>query len=103
MYSDVPIPTATISFRQSFMKSTNQHGCFALCWSPAYLATTFDANAISTNSSIPFLQPYSYHWTNIAFNNHPDLRCNQPSNAFEPIYNEYMPSVDLQKYRLVSA
>lgn len=45
MYSDVPVPTATISFRQSYQLSTNANGCFGLIWSPNFLATTFDSAA----------------------------------------------------------
>jgi hypothetical protein len=103
MYSDIPLPTASIGFKVVKQFSTSMHGTFALTWSPNMFATDMGlVRAIPTKPGNQFTDPNDFAYSNITYNNDDDLTGLGANENFNYVPT-YVPSVDVQKYRLVSA
>jgi len=92
MYSDVPIPTASMGFHEQYNFSTNANGCFLLSWTPNFLVSQpyLTANGLTQYSCLTFNNSASLTGSAVAAGNVYTL-------------GAYIPNVDFQKYRLVSA
>lgn len=92
LYSDVPIPTASMGFHEQYQFTTSTQGTFLLAWKPNFLVNQayLTANGLTT-------------WSNITMNIAAGLTGNVgvAGNFFVP--RNYTPNIDLQRYRLVSA
>lgn len=92
LYSDVPIPTASIGFHQQTQFTTSSNGTFLLSWRPNFIMTAADLSALSAND-----------YSQITYNNSAALTGNTSvaGNAFVP--GSVAPAILIQRYRLVSA
>jgi hypothetical protein len=100
LYSDVPIPTSSIGFRQVYQLSTSDLGTFALTWTPNFLATQ---ESLATALPIPdgTYDFVDFACSNFTYaNNSFDGTTNNAQFKYKPMY---VPNIGLQKYRLVSA
>lgn len=100
MYSDVPVPTSSIGVRMMYQIRTSQVGTFLLSWSPNFLATNQDIEARFGEMPTPGSSAYS---TIIVCtdNNMTRTIASEANSQFQ--FPCFIPSVMLQKYRLVSA
>lgn len=100
MYSDVPVPTSSIGIRSMYQIKTSKNGTFLLSWSPNFLATNQDIEA--RFGEVPQVQSSAYSNIIVCTND------NMTGETASEAYSQYqlpcfIPSVMLQKYRLVSA
>lgn len=105
LYSDVPLPTATVGFRVVKQFATSNRGTFCLTWSPNFFST--DTGLVAAIGPKPSTiqigrDPTDFAYSNLTFNNEADLHGNQPNNNFFFVPT-YVSNVDIEKYRLVSA
>lgn len=99
MYSDVPIPTSSIGIRMMYQIRTSAVGTFLLSWSPNFLATNQDIEA-RFDSYTAKTSAYS----NIIVSTDDNMNGGTASNEYSQFhFPSFIPSVMLQKYRLVSA
>lgn len=100
LYSDVPIPTSSIGVRSMYQLQTSENGTICIQWSPNFLATEADIAARFEGAGT---DPTSTAYSNIMYINHTSLdgTAETPHQWFG--LPSYIPSVMLQKYRLVSA
>lgn len=101
MYSDVPVPTSSIGIRSMYQISTSAKGTFMLTWSPNFLGIDSDIKR-----SIPEagLNAKTTAYTNLVYTDDHDLTGTTELNTISYLgLAGFMPSVNLQKYRLVSA
>lgn len=100
LYSDVPLPTNTAGIRETFYITPNENGCFSLAWSPAYFATQLQAERIySANNALLSNFEYSHTYVNTS----PQLDGSIPDQGTWTPLSSYVPTIDITKYRLVSA
>lgn len=100
MYSDVPVPTSSIGIRSMYQIRTSTVGTFLLSWSPNFLATNQDIE--SRFGDIP--SPGSSAYSNIIVCTDNNMTGATASEAYSQYQLPcFIPSVMLQKYRLVSA
>jgi replicative DNA helicase len=90
--SDIPIPTAAIGFHEQYQLSTSSLGTFLLSWRPNYFTCVPALNGISCNDL-----------SKITFNNSSSLTGTSATIGNNFISGSYIPNVDIQRYRLVSA
>jgi len=90
--SDLPIPTSSIGFHEQYQLSTGSAGTFLLSWRPNFLGTTVSLTNISCND-----------FSRLTFNNSSLLTGLTLTTGNSFISGTYIPAVDLQRYRLVSA
>lgn len=99
MYSDVPIPTSSIGIRMMYQIRTSAVGTFLLSWSPNFLATNQDIEA-----RFDTFTAKSSAYSNIIVSNDDNMNGGAASEDFTQYHlPSFIPSVMLQKYRLVSA
>lgn len=91
LFSDMPIPSASIGYRDQYQLATSSQGTFLLSWRPSFLASSGYLGTTFTASS------------KITFNNSSTLTGSTgvAGNVF--LSGEYVPNVGIQRYRLVSA
>jgi hypothetical protein len=94
----LPIPSSTVAFRNNINISTDAAGDFFLAWNPNFLINSKVLNSIlitGKNESGSSIQASPNCFSNI---------CTKDT-AYQSLkfYPSYVPSVDLSKYRLVSA
>lgn len=92
LYSDVPIPTASMGHHEQYEFNTNSSGNFLLSWRPCFLVTAPDLTSVSATD-----------YSHLTFNNSAGLSgsVGTSGNFFVP--GSYAPAVNIQRYRLVSA
>lgn len=103
MYSDVPVPTSSIGIRSMYQISTSSKGTFMLTWSPNFLAIDGE---IRRGINIADNKGYTTAYSNLVFTNDHDITGTSEVSNNNVTYTAlpgFMPSVILQKYRLVSA
>lgn len=100
LYSDVPIPTSSIGIRSMYQLQTSDQGTICLQWSPNFLGTETDiAGRFEGAGGDPVTLAYS----NLLYINHTSLTGSVETKHQWLGLPGYIPSVMLQKYRLVSA
>lgn len=100
LYSDVPLPTNSAGIRETFYVTPNANGCFALAWAPAYFATRLQAARIYQ----PFDQDISnFEYSHTYVNTSAQLDGQAPDQGHWTPMPSYVPTIDINKYRLVSA
>lgn len=100
LYSDVPLPTNTAGIRETFYITPNANGCFSLAWSPAYFATQLQAERIYSAQNA-LLSNFEYSHTYVNTSTQLD-GSTQDQGTWTPL-SSYVPTIDINKYRLVSA
>lgn len=90
--SDLPLPTASIGFHEQYQFTTSSVGTFLMSWRPNFLATVPALGVISSNA-----------YSKLTFNNSASLNGNTSVTGNFFVNGAYVPNVDLQRYRLVSA
>jgi hypothetical protein len=94
MYSDVPIPTASVGWHEQYNFSTSLNGTFLLSFLPSYFC---DQDFLSSNTGGPYTG-----WSRLTYNSAAGLTGNAvvAGNAF--VASSYTPNIATQRYRLVS-
>jgi hypothetical protein len=92
LYSDLPIPTASVGWHEQYNLSTSTNGTFLLNWSPGFFVTQdyLDVNTLTGYSGI-------------SYNNSAGLTGNVGVAGNSFVAAGYTPNAAIQKYRLVSA
>lgn len=102
LYSDVPVPTSSIGIRTMYQLETSQNGTFLLSWSPNFIGTEQDIGARFANQS-KYSDISEVAYSNILFCNSEGLNGTTTQITRNQALPGFIPSVMLQKYRLVSA
>lgn len=94
----LPIPSSTVAFRNNINISTDQAGDFFLAWNPNFLINNKVLESIritgkGTDGANTILSPNCFS----------NICTKDTTNNSLKFYPSYVPSVDLSKYRLVSA
>lgn len=90
LYNDVPIPTSTVSYCETYQFTTSSLGTFLLSWRPDYLmSSTYSAGIVD--------------YSKITYNNSSSLNGTSSTSGNNFISGHYIPTVAYQRYRLVSA
>jgi hypothetical protein len=94
LYSDVPIPTASIGHHEQYEFTTNSSGNFLLSWRPSFLMTATDLINAGTGAT---------DYSHITFNNNVTLNGTASTAGNTFVAGSYAPAILIQRYRLVSA
>lgn len=90
--SELPLPTSCVGFHENYQLSTSNVGTFLLTWRPNFFTT------------LPTLQTSGYStYSKITYNNSSGLVGNTTTSGNNFIDGAYVPAVNIQRYRLVSA
>lgn len=92
LYSDIPIPTASVGWHEQYQFTTSSLGTFLLAWKPNFLLDQ------------PTMSYYAQTgWSHLNYNNSASLTglTSVAGNNFVP--SGYTPNISLQRYRMVSA
>jgi len=92
LYSDVPIPTASIGFHEQYQFTTSALGTFLMAWKPNFLMTADDLASISATE-----------YSHLTFNRAANLTGTASNSTNSFVAGSFAPNVAIQRYRLVSA
>jgi len=92
LYSDVPIPTASIGWHEQYQLTTSSVGTFLLAWRPTFMANQQSLTALGSNA-----------YSHLTFNNSSTLNGNTVVAGNNFLAGSYIPNIDLQRYRMVSS
>jgi len=92
LYSDIPIPTASVGYHEQYEFTTNASGNFLLTWIPNYFVTQNYLTSYALNAA-----------SHLSYNNAAGLTGNAVVSGNFYVAGGYYPAVDIQRYRLVSA
>lgn len=92
LYSDVPIPTASVGWHEQYQLQSNQNGCFLLAWRPNFYCDSGYLSGVNANN-----------WSHLTFNSNAGLNGTAAASSNNFVAANYTPNISCQRYRMVSA